>query len=198
MNEHYELEQISACPWVNLYKIHYERKGKTGTWITCSRKERPIIDTDRADAVVIVPIWKGPSENKLVVIREFRIPIWDYEYSFPAGLIEKGHSVEETIRKELKEETGLELSAIKTISPVVFTSAGFTDENCHMALVEVQGTPCNKHLEESEDIEVHLMDVTDIRGLLASQHKISAKAWGLLYHFAILGEIRYPDKNSIG
>lgn len=193
VKERYEIKKISACPWLNLYEVSYERQGMAGTWITCSRKERPILDAHQADAVVIVPILATAAGNRLVVIREFRVPIWDYEYSFPAGLIEPDHSLDDMIRKELREETGLSLKAVHHISPLLYTSAGFTDEAVHMALVEVQGTPSSDHLEEQEDIDVHLMDVTDIRALLASQEKIAAKAWGLFYHFAMLGEIRFAD-----
>ena len=150
-------------------------------------------DACQADAVVIIPVLATEAGNRLVVIREFRVPIWDYEYSFPAGLIEPDHSLDDRIRKELREETGLALKAVRHISPLLYTSAGFTDEAVHMALVEVQGTPSSRHQEEHEDIEVHLMDVADIRTLLASKEKIAAKAWGLLYHFALLGEIRFAE-----
>jgi hypothetical protein len=36
---------------------------------------------------------------------------------------------------------------------------------------------------------VLLLDVEGIRELLASDKKIAAKAWGLLYHYAQTGEI---------
>jgi len=196
VKESYEIKKVTACPWLNLYEVSYKREGMAGTWITCSRKEHPIQAADQADAVVIVPILATESGNRLVVIREFRVPIWDYEYSFPAGLIEPDHSLKDMIRKELGEETGLTLKTVRHISPLLYTSAGFTDEAVHMALVEVEGTPSNTHLEEHEDIEVVLMDVTDIRALLASKNKIAAKAWGLLYHFAVLGEIRFTDLST--
>jgi ADP-ribose pyrophosphatase len=193
VKESYEIKKVTECPWLNLYEVSYERPGMAGTWITCSRKEHPVRDAHRVDAVVIVPVLATESGDRLVVIREFRVPIWDYEYSFPAGLIEPDHSLEDMIRKELREETGLSLKAVRHISPLLYTSAGFTDEAVHMVLVEVEGSPSNAHLEEHEDIEVVLMDVADIRALLSSKNKIAAKAWGLLYHFAVLGEIRFSD-----
>jgi ADP-ribose pyrophosphatase len=155
----------------------------------CSRNNEPVVGASRADAVVIVATIDTDSGKKLVVTKEFRVPIWDFEYGFPAGLIDDGEDVETTVERELKEETGLELVKILHISMPVFSSAGLTDESCHMVLVEAQGQVSNKWLDESEDIEVLLMDVEEIRELLASDKKIAAKAWGLLYHYAQTREI---------
>ena len=58
-----------------------------------------------------------------------------------------------------------------------------------MVLLEAKGQASNKWLDESEDIEVLLLDVDGIRDLLASDKKIAAKAWGLLYHYAQTGKI---------
>jgi hypothetical protein len=43
-----------------------------------------------------------------------------------------------------------------------------------------------------EDIEVLLMDAAEIKTLLASDKKIAAKAWGILYYFAQTGKIYLP------
>jgi ADP-ribose pyrophosphatase len=144
---------------------------------------------DTADAVVIIATVEIGGEKKLVVTKEFRVPIWDYEYGFPAGLIDDGEDVEETVRRELKEETGLELVKVKHISKPVFSSAGLTDESCHMVLVEAKGEISNEWLDHTEDIETLLLDVEGIRDLLDSDKKIAAKAWGLLYQYAKTGQI---------
>jgi ADP-ribose pyrophosphatase len=155
----------------------------------CSRKSKPIEDAAKADAVVIVATTDTDGRRRLVVTREFRIPIWDFEYGFPAGLIDDGEDIEKTVSRELREETGLELARIKHVSTPVFSSAGLTDESCHMVLVEAKGQVSDKWLDDTEDIEALLLDVDGIRELLASNKKIAAKAWGLLYHYAQTGRI---------
>lgn len=184
MSFKFSLEKLTNSKWLNLFNVSYEKDGKPGKWVMCSRKENPITDAAIADAVVIIPIVKTESGNKLVLIREFRIPIGDYLYGFAAGLIDNGESIEQTIRRELKEETGLIVDKIVEISPAVFSSAGMSDEANYMALVEASGEITNEFLEDSEDIEVILMDSQEIRDLLNSQKKIAAKAWAMLYHFA--------------
>jgi len=190
MPEAYSLDKLTDCQWANLYQVRFQRKSETQkSWIMCSRKDKPIASAGQADAVVIVPAIDTDQGRKLVVTKEFRIPIWDYEYGFPAGLIDPGEDVETTIARELKEETGLDLVKIRHISAPVFSSAGLTDESCNMALVDAQGAVSTQWQEQSEDIEVLLMDVDDIGDLLASGNKVAAKAWGLLYHYVQTGTI---------
>ena len=190
MSDSYRISKLTDCKWVNLFEVDYTRKKQPRkSWIMCSRNDDPVAGVSRADAVVIVATVDTDGEKKLVVTKEFRIPIWDFEYGFPAGLIDDGEDVETTVARELKEETGLELVRIKHISTPVFSSAGLTDESCHMVLVEARGQVSDEWLDDSEDIEVFLLDVEGIRDLLASDKKIAAKAWGLLYHYAQIGQI---------
>jgi ADP-ribose pyrophosphatase len=190
MSDSYRVKRLTECAWANLFEVDYVRKKQPPRrWIMCSRKDDPVAGASRADAVVIVATMDDNGERKLVVTKEFRVPIWDFEYGFPAGLIDDDEDIETTVARELKEETGLELVRIRHISTPVFSSAGLTDESCHMVLVEAEGQASDKWLDESEDIEVLLVDVEGIRDLLASDKKIAAKAWGLLYHYAQRGEI---------
>lgn len=186
----YKLSKLTDCNWVNLFEVRFTRKKQTDkSWLMCSRKDRPIEGATKADIVLIVPTIDSQEGKRLVVTKEFRVPIWDYEYGFPTGLIDDGEDIASAVSRELKEETGLDLAKINHISPPVFSSAGLTDESCHMVLVEAEGEASNRWSEDSEDIEVLVLDVEGIRDLLASKKKIAAKAWGLLYHYVITGRI---------
>ena len=194
MTPPYTLTKLTKKPWVNLFEVEYTTKnGSPHHWLMCSRKDNPIEDAAVPDAVVIVAILATPQGNRLVLTREFRVPIGDGEYGFPTGLIDKGESIESTVRRELKEETGLEVVRVHSISPPVYSSAGLSDEGCCMALVTATGTPSTELNEEHEQIEVLLYDVEDIAALLGSKKKIAAKAWGLLYHFAATGRIAFTS-----
>ncbi len=61
----------------------------------------------RNDAVLIVAL--DPDKEALVLIREFRMPINDYIYSLPAGLIDEGEDIYQAAIREMYEETGLSL-----------------------------------------------------------------------------------------
>jgi ADP-ribose pyrophosphatase len=189
------ITKLTDQPWLNLYDVEYAAKdGSAHHWLMCSRKERPIEQAGEPDAVYIAAIVATPEGNRLVMTKEFRITIDDAEYGFPAGLIDDGETIESTVRRELKEETGLEVETIHHISPPIYSSAGMSDESCCMVLVTASGTPSTALNETHEQIEVLLYDVADIRALLGSRRKIAGKAWGLLYHFAATGEIEFGFK----
>lgn len=186
----YKLIRLTDSKWLNLYEVAYAGKnGRPNKWTVASRKSKPITDADKPDAVVIVPTVETPACKRLVVTKEFRVPLWDYEYGFPAGLIDRDRSIEQVTADELKEETGLDLVRIKHISSCIYSSGGMTDESCVMVFVEAGGQISDEHLEEHENIEAVLMDVGDLRELLDSGKKISAKAWGLFYHYCQTGRI---------
>jgi len=190
MSDSYKIYKLTSCNWANLFEVRFKRKTQNEkSWIMCSRKDKPIEDATKADAVVIVATIDTNEGRKLVVTKEFRVPLWDFEYGFPAGLIDEDEDITKAITRELREETGLEVAKIKHISMPVFSSAGLTDESCHMALVEAKGQVSDKWLDSTEDIEVLLLDVEGIRDLFTSNKKIAAKAWGLLYHYAQTGKI---------
>ncbi|MHC4555442.1 MAG: NUDIX domain-containing protein, partial [Planctomycetota bacterium] len=115
------------------------------------------------------------------------------ESGFPAGLIDANETIESAVRRELKEETGLDVVTIHHVSPPVYSSAGLSDESCCMVLVTAAGKPSTNLNEAHEQIEVLLYDTGDIRELLKSNKKIAAKAWGLLYHFAATGRIEFSS-----
>src|SRR3954468_22276291 len=105
------VEKITQEKWINLFAATYRHNEHTGQWVFASRKEKPYAP-EPADAVVIVPVLRQPGEPaRLVLEKEFRVPVGDYVVGFPAGLLEPGEAVEDCVRRELLEETGLEVVA---------------------------------------------------------------------------------------
>ena len=182
--------RLTKNKWLNLFEIQYiNSKDKICNWIFASRKKDPNKEKDKIDSVVIIPTIDTPEGRKLVITKEYRVPIDGFEYGFPAGLIENGQTIEEAVKKELKEETGLEVKEIVGKSNTIYSSPGMTDESCAVVLVVAEGEVSNKYQEEVEDIETFLYDINDIRKLLGSDKKVGAKAWGMLYYYSKIGEI---------
>jgi ADP-ribose pyrophosphatase len=177
--------------WINLFSRTYRHKGHEGEWVFVSRKADPEVPAAGFDAVVIVPLLQSAAgPPRLVVLKEYRIPIGDYVYAFPAGLVEEGENVEEVARRELKEETGFEVIEVRKVSPVLYSSAGLTDESSVLAFVTARATPDGKpRLEKSEEIEVQLLDYAQVCALCDSGARIDAKAWAVLYLYQQLGRL---------
>mgnify|MGYP001401805646 FL=1 len=158
--------------------IFTDKKGQKKTWFWVQRP-------NSQNAVVIV----ATVGDKLVVIKEFRVPISNYEIGLPAGLIDPGYDIKTTVIKELKEETGLDfVKFIKEPSPIVFNSAGLTDEGCSIVYVEATGKISNANLQDSEDIETYLLTKDQVKDLMnQARHDrnicIGAKAWLVFENF---------------
>jgi ADP-ribose pyrophosphatase len=183
---------ISETRWLNLFEVHYEDPGGTPrSWLLASRRAAPKCTAggfERPDAVVIVA-FHGPSQ-KVVVTREYRVPLADFEYGFPAGLVDPGESVAAAVARELREETGLELTRIVRSGPPVYSSAGLTDESVAMVYVDCQGTPSTTGNQGAELIEVLLVSPAEADRLCREPDlKFDAKAWLVLEQFARFGRL---------
>jgi ADP-ribose pyrophosphatase len=182
-----QARKLTDEKWLNLFNVKYVAKtGEEKSWQMATRKKEPKCVTgryDQPDAVVIVPFHKA--KDKLVITREYRVPLNDYEYGFPAGLIDEGESVEQAARRELREETGLNLSRLIKISPPIYSSAGMTDESVAMVYVECEGEPSNTGNTEFELIEVLLISPAQAFQMCSdSTLRFDAKAWLEISQFA--------------
>jgi ADP-ribose pyrophosphatase len=182
---------VSKSKFVTVVAVRYEdRKGNLKNWHMVSRGNPPKCITgeiQRPDAAIIVPYHR--QEGKLAVIREFRVPVGDFQYGFPAGLLDPGEDLAAAAGRELHEETGLDLVRVCRHSPAVFSSAGITDEAIAMVFAEVEGTPGTQCNEDSEEIEVLLMDRDDVRELLRRNGIVfGARSWLVMDAFVRMGK----------
>jgi len=117
----------SGC-WSEMVEFSYEDDDQQiRKWEGLHRKHR-------AEAVIIVARMK-PS-GKFIFIRQFRPPTDSYILEFPAGLVERGESLEKTATRELFEETGY-IGTVQDLSPKLFSSPGILSETVSFVNVQV-------------------------------------------------------------
>lgn len=122
--------------------------------------------------------------NKLVVTREFRVPIGNFEWSLPSGLVDGNESASETAIRELKEETNLNLIEIKETTPFLINSAGMSNEVVSIVFCTADGRISDSGTESSEEISCFLMDREQLAKLINdTSKKISAKAYLIFDRF---------------
>ncbi len=191
-----ELKLLSETKFLKLYDITYKNKKEIeGHWTFASRKNKECLDEqffngkeDKPDAVVLVPYHKD--EGKLVLIKQFRVPLNDYIYELPAGLIDNNEDELIAATRELKEETGLKVEEIishKTGNKL-YVSPGMTDESLTLVYCTCSGEVSKEYLEDDEDIETILVSPSDAEKLIQSNEKFDIKCYIVLQNFAVLKE----------
>jgi ADP-ribose diphosphatase len=185
--------KLTNSKWLNMFEVSYaDPAGRIHAWQTVSRAAEPKCITgeyDTPDAVVIVPFHTAAA--KLVITREFRVPLADYEYGFPAGLIDKGETIAQAARRELMEETGLRLTRCIRISSPLYSSSGMTDESVSMVYGECDGQPSTEGNTGSELIEVQLISRLQAAQMCRNPAlKFDVKAWLVIAEFAAKGNIQ--------
>ena len=182
--------------FVSLYDVEYKnKKGQEKHWMVSSRKSKEELEKiylenkeDKVDAVVICALHK--TQNKLVLINQYRVPINKYIYELPAGLVDNNEDIENSVRRELKEETGLDLISINKINSKdkLYLSPGMTDESVAFVYCLCDGEITDEYQEDDEDIKALLISKEDVKNILESEDSIDIKAYLILQMFEKLGD----------
>ena len=190
------LKPLVETDLVSLYDVEYKnKKGQEKHWMVSSRKSKEELEKvylenneDKIDAVVICALHKA--QNKLVLINQYRVPINKYIYELPAGLVDNNEDIETSVRRELKEETGLDLLDVNNDYTIekTYISPGMTDESIALVFCTCDGELNKDGLEDDEDIEAILVSVEEARKILKSKEKMDVKAFLMLQNFVLLGE----------
>lgn len=185
-----EIEQLTKNPHLNMYFFKgRNKKGGPVRYYVASRAkaaDQLKIKTKKntPDGVIIYSIY-GEQKDKVVLVRQYRYAIGNYIYEFPAGLVEAGESYRNAGIRELKEETGLDLTLIdaeEMYEKPGFTTIGMTDESCATIYGYASGEISKKGQEDSEEMEIVLADREEVRRILKEENVAIMCAY-MLMHF---------------
>ena len=149
------IEKKDGGHFLHRYDLHYtDALGAERTYEMVSRNGN-IESFDQlvnhpADAVVMI-VTDRENEH-MALIHEYRMELGQKIYGFPGGLIDPGETPEMCARRELKEETGLDLVEIREILPPAACTVGIGDERtiCIFATAEGEFHPDRATGEEIE------------------------------------------------
>ena len=169
-----EIRQETDHPFLNYYTLIYDviennKHHDYSYYLVSRRKKEELLaythQYSTVDGIVIPLYYKDPKTNEvsLMMTRQFRPAVGTYVTSFPAGLKDKDDKdIQETIRREAKEEAGVEIADIEILSQPGPTSSGMSDEFNMVALARIVSFG-KTHLEDFEDIGVELVPLQEVR-----------------------------------
>lgn len=190
MKKYTSIHKLSDNRFLNLFKLNaLTDAGRAFDYYFVSRRKEEklkLYTKDiQAEGCVIYPILKE-QPDKIVMIRQYRYPLDDYLYEFPAGLIDEGETAAQAAIREMKEETGLNFEVYEggeeAYRRPFFMGAGFTDESCQAVFGYANGKVNQDKIEDTETIQVLLVDQKEAQRILREE-KVSLRAAYLLMHF---------------
>jgi ADP-ribose pyrophosphatase len=136
---------------------YVDSSGVARDWEYCERVNcRGIVAT--------VPV---TDDREVLLIRQFRPPVNRYVVEFPAGLNDKGETLEEAARRELIEETGYSAEEMIFLSEGPLSS-GASAEVLTAYLAKGLNFVGIGERDETEDIEILRVPIDEIRAKLSS------------------------------
>lgn len=175
------IQKVHDGKYLKKYELTYLNKaGHEKRYEIVSRKEinGPEDLGHKVSGISIVAF----KEDKMLLLREFRMAINKEIYNLCAGMIEDGETVEECAKRELYEETGLRVKRFIDILPPAFSAVGFSDVQTHIVFVEAEGE-IGDHTSENEEIRAAFYTKEQIEQMLQTE-EFSARSQIAAYFFA--------------
>lgn len=195
MSEIRSIQQKTHNRYLNYYELEaVHRDGSVSPYYMASRAKevkhlKAVTHENKPDGVILYGVY-GEAKDRVVLIRQYRYPLGDYVYEFPAGLVEEGEEMGAAGIREMYEETGLVFIPVDAgcYSRPFFTTVGMTDESCGMVFGYCSGEPTSVHEEASEEIQVILADRAEAKRILREENVALMCAYMLMHFIASSGD----------
>lgn len=175
------LEKTGDGRFLKSYVLVYENKdGKEKRYEIVSHNELESPDSlgQKTSGVSMC----GFSEDKMLLLREFRMGVNKYIYNLCSGIIEPGEDLSAAMNRELYEETGLSIKRIIEVMPPAYAAVAISDIKTQVALIEVQGN-IESHGSANEDIKASLYTREQVKELLETED-FSTRSQAFAYLFS--------------
>ena len=195
MSEIRRIQQKTQNRFLNFFELEaVHRDGRVSPYYMASRAKaasqlKAVTHKNKPDGVILYGVY-GENRDRVVLIRQYRYPLGDYVYEFPAGLVEDGEEMRDAGIREMYEETGLTFSPVEAgcYSRPFFTTVGMTDESCGTVFGYCSGEPTSIHQEASEEIQVVLADRAEAKRILQEENVAIMCAYMLMHFIASEGD----------
>lgn len=175
------LEKVRDGKYLKTYDLTYLNKAdKEKHYEIVSHNE--ITDPSelgkKVSGLSIVAIHNG----KLLLLKEFRMGVNREIINLCAGMKEKDETIEECLKRELYEETGLSLKRIITILPPSFAAVALSDIKNQIAIIEAEGE-IEEHTSVNEQIKAAFYTPEECKELLKTR-EFTSRCQVVTYFFS--------------
>lgn len=162
------MEKVRDGKYLKNYELSYKNKaGKLKKFEIVSRKDlKDASELGQKPSGVSIVAFK---DDKMMLLREFRLSINREIFNLCAGMLEEGESICDCISRELYEETGLKVKKIIDILPPSYSAVGFSDTTTYIAFVEAEGE-FEDHTSDNEQIQAQFYSREEMLSLLKTEH----------------------------
>ena len=174
------IKKIKDGKYLKNYELIYINKaGKEKKYEMVSRHEiNSPEEIGRAPSGVSIVAFH---EDKLLLLREFRMSVNKTIFNLCAGMINPGETIEACIERELYEETGLKVKRVIDILPPSYAAVGISDTSTYIAFVEADGE-FEDHTSDNEEIEAAFYTKDEVKKLIETE-PFSSRAQMAAYFF---------------
>ena len=165
------IRKINEGRFITRYDVDYvtdEGHPKTYEIISRNRDIRTLEELQNRKADSVVLILTDEAGERILINREYRLAMAQWIYNFPAGLIDPGESPEESAKRELWEETGLELVRIDDMLDNSYSAVGFSNER-NVTVFGAAGGTFRESTSDVEEIVPGWFTKEEIRSLLRTE-----------------------------
>lgn len=129
--------------------------------------------------VCVLPVVNAGTPNaRVVLVRQYRYAVDDWQLEPPAGGIDDGEEPATAALRELREESGLLVDGLVDLG-WVYPSGGSTDERAYLFAARCSGERVATSFDKGEQIETVLLSREELEGLLAGTyaHAVTFAIW---------------------
>jgi len=118
--------EVLSDAWFVLRRGTFEQRVASGSWITAQREAY-----DRGNGAVA--LLHDPTRDTILLVRQYRLPVHLNEHpdgmllEAPAGLLDDGEDAEQALRRELEEEVGHRVGALRRLFRIYMSPGSVTE-----------------------------------------------------------------------